>query len=136
MWSYNGLPYTDPDKWFGFIYLIENIATGQKYIGRKFFTMAGTKQVKGKKKKIRKSSGWEDYWGSGERLLKDVEKLGKDAFTRKIIRLCKTKGECKYQETKILFEYNVLEEKLADGITPAFYNDNIMMKYTRRNIGL
>lgn len=129
------VPFEYITNHYGFIYCIENNETGQRYVGRKFFTKASTRQKNGRKIKIRKSSGWEDYWGSGERLLADVEKLGKDAFRRTIIRLCKTKGECKYQETKLLFFLNVLEAKLSDG-RPLYYNDNIAMKYTRKNIGL
>ena len=36
---------------FGFVYLITHNPTGRKYIGKKFFTKAATRQVKGKRKK-------------------------------------------------------------------------------------
>jgi len=116
-------------EYYGFVYLIENIETGKRYIGRKYFTKASSKQVKGKKKRCRKESDWKDYWGSSQRLLLDIESLGKDKFERSILRLCKTRGECNYWEAKLQFLNNVLE-------TDDFYNDNIMMKFTRKNIGI
>lgn len=135
MWFYNGSPIEEiPDGYFGFIYLIENIETGKKYLGRKYFTASKTRQVKGKKKKSRVESDWKDYYGSSEILLKDIEALGKEKFVRKIIRLCKTRGETNYWEAKLQFKLNVLEETLADG-SPAWYNGNILVKFTRKNIG-
>jgi len=116
-------------EYYGFVYLIENIETVKRYIGRKYFTKASSKQVKGKKKRCRKESDWKDYWGSSQRLLTEIESLGKDKFKRTILRLCTTRGECNYWEAKLQFMHNVLENDL-------YYNDNIMMKFTRRNIGL
>ena len=43
----------DISNYFGFVYIITHIPTGKKYIGKKFFTKSKTKQVKGKKKKIK-----------------------------------------------------------------------------------
>lgn len=124
-----------PEGYYGFIYEITNNLNGRKYLGRKFFTKSHTKQVKGKRKKSRVESDWKDYYGSSQELLDDIEKYGKENFTRRIVRLCKTLGETKYQETKLQFLYNVLEEKLPNGEW-AWYNGNVAMKYTRRNIGL
>lgn len=135
-WLYNGKSITDEEVegYYGFIYEITNNLNGRKYIGRKFFTKSKTKQVKGKKKKLRVESDWKDYWSSCEELLNDIETHGKENFTREVLRLCKTLGECKYQETKIQFAKNVLEERLDNGEW-AWYNGNILVKYTRRNIG-
>ncbi len=62
------------DGYFGFVYLITHIKTGQKYVGKKFFTKSKTKQVKGKKKKIRVASDWETYWGSNTKLQEDARR--------------------------------------------------------------
>jgi hypothetical protein len=123
-----------PEKTYGFIYLITNTENGRKYIGRKFFTKSHTRQVNKKKKKSRVESDWKDYYGSSEELLADIEKYGKDKFKREILRLCKTLGETKYWEAKYHFFYNVLESKLPNGEWE-YYNGNVMMKFTRRNIG-
>jgi len=131
MWLYEEkeLDYELVDNYYGFVYLIENIETGKRYIGRKYFTKASSRQVKGKKKRCRKESDWKDYWGSSQRLLADIEKIGTNKFKRSILRLCKTRGECNYWEAKLQFKHEVLENE-------DFYNDNIMMKFTRKNIGL
>jgi len=131
MWLYNDKELTDEDikGHYGFIYQIDNLIDGRSYIGRKYFTKAGTKQVKGKKRKTRKESDWKDYYGSSPRLLEDIEKLGRDSFKRSIIRLCKTRGETNYWEAKLQFKFEVLE-------SDKYYNDNILVKFTRRNIGL
>ena len=68
--------YIDDGTYFGFVYLIENTITGRKYIGRKYFTSAGYKQVNGKKKKIRKPSDWQDYYGSNDTLKREVAAAG------------------------------------------------------------
>ncbi len=131
MWLYDGKELTDEDTkgYYGFIYEIECLVNSKLYLGRKYFTKAGTKQVKGKKRKTRKESDWKDYYGSSPRLLEDIEKLGKDKFVRRIVRLCKTRGETNYWEAKLQFANEVLESE-------KYYNDNILVKFTRRNIGL
>jgi len=98
-WTYNNQPFVDDsDNFFGFIYCITNKRNGMWYIGKKLFTMAGYKQIKGKRKKIRKYSGWKDYYGSGPRLQKAIEQDGKENFSREILRLCVSRGECNYWE--------------------------------------
>jgi hypothetical protein len=104
-WSYNGQPFKEEDvgNSYGFVYEIVNLTNNRKYIGKKFFTKAGTRQIKGKKKKVRLSSGWENYWSSSDELKEDVKKLGDDNFTRTILYLCKSRSECSYRETKEIF---------------------------------
>jgi hypothetical protein len=92
----------------GFVYMIENLDTGRKYIGRKYFSKAGYKQVKGKRKKIRKPSDWETYYGSNETLKTEVKELGSDRFERTILHLCKSKSECSYWETFEIFSRHAL----------------------------
>jgi hypothetical protein len=98
----------DVEGYYGFVYLITELATGRKYIGRKYLTKAKTKQVKGKKKRTRVKSDWEDYYGSNAELLKEIEVKGKDAFVREIIHLCKTRSETNYYETYEIFARHAL----------------------------
>ncbi|NBP54942.1 hypothetical protein EBU71_00085 [bacterium] len=136
-WTYNDQPFVDAKGWFGFIYEITCIPTGKKYIGRKYFTSAKTKQpLKGRvnKRRSRVENDWKDYWGSSNVLLADIEKYGKNLFKREIIRLCKTRGEVNYWEAKLQFEADVLNARLENGEF-SYYNENIMMKFTRKNIG-
>jgi hypothetical protein len=122
-WLYESQPFEDPGDWYGFVYRITHTPTGRKYIGRKYFTQAGYKQVKGKRKKTRKESNWKEYWGSSKYLQADVEKYGKEEFSREIIRLCKNRSECSYYETKAIFDENAL-------LSEEYYNHWVACKIT------
>lgn len=120
-WLFEDKEFEYDDQWYGFIYLIENIINGKKYIGRKFLTKAGYKTVNKKRKKIRVESDWADYYGSSPALAKDIEIYGKDNFKRTILRLCKSRGECNYWEAKLIFE----TDAVLDG---NYYNNWISCK--------
>lgn len=109
-WTYQGRPVTEEDVagQYGFIYLITNTLNDRKYIGRKYFSKAGRKTVKGKTKKIRVESDWQDYYGSSDELKADVERYGKENFTREILRMCKARGEVNYWELKTILESDAL----------------------------
>lgn len=125
MWLYQNNPFTENvDNHFGFIYLIENKTNGMKYVGKKLFTKASTRQVKLKKKKIRKQSDWLDYYGSSPRLQLDIEKFGRENFTRTILYMCKTKAECNYRETKEIIDRAAILDKM-------YYNDWLSCRITR-----
>jgi hypothetical protein len=95
-WIYKNLNFTEDliGDSYGFVYMITNLETGRKYIGKKLFYFSKTRQVKGKKKKFKVVSDWPTYYGSSEELQKDVVLYGKEKFKREIIHLCKSKGEC------------------------------------------
>ena len=61
-WTYQGkVIETIPDEYEGFVYLITNLKTGQKYVGKKLAKFKTTKPpLKGKKNKRRgyKESDW------------------------------------------------------------------------------
>lgn len=126
-WYYDGVPFEDDGTHFGFVYLIENLITNRKYIGRKYFSKAGTKQVNGKKRKIRKTSDWESYWGSNETLKAEVAELGEHNFRRTILHLCKNKSECSYLETKEIFARDAL-------LTEEYYNAWVTCRITSKNL--
>lgn len=119
-----------PEGYYGFVYRITDITTNKQYIGKKLFYASKTRQVKGKKKKIKVESDWKDYYGSNEELLKHVGESGKQNFERRILRLCKTKGECTYFESKFQFEENVLL------LPEKYYNTWIMCKVHRKHLKL
>lgn len=128
-WTYNNAPVTQEllDDHWGFVYVIRNKVSGRRYVGKKFFTKAGYKTVKGKRKKIRLASDWESYYGSNKVLLEDVEKLGADQFERYIIRLCKNKSECTYWETHFIFQFEAL-------LSDRWYNEWVACKVSKRNV--
>tara|TARA_B100000900_G_scaffold119083_1_gene100372 strand:+ start:441 stop:890 length:450 start_codon:yes stop_codon:yes gene_type:complete len=124
-WTYGGKKIDEiPDEYEGFVYLITNTTTGQKYIGKKLAKFKTTKPpLKGKKNKRRgtKESDWKDYWGSSDRLNADVAQLGADKFTREILYLCKGRGEMSYIEAREQFDRRVLE-------TDDYYNGIINVR--------
>lgn len=110
MWYYNNEPIFEIDpKYNAFVYLITNLVTGRKYIGLKLTKFSKTKQVKGKKKKIKVESDWRDYWSSSEELKEDVHKLGPEKFKREILHFCLNKGTANYLEAREQFDNRVLE---------------------------
>lgn len=128
-WTYNNTEFTEDligDN-YGFVYQITNLANNKKYIGKKFFYSTKTKQVKGKKKKLKVSSDWQTYYGSSDTLKQDVLQYGLECFKREIIHLCKSKGECGYLEAKEQFTNNVLE-------SDDYYNTWIMVRVRKSHI--
>lgn len=99
-WFYNGEEFIPDEDVFGFVYIIENLITGSKYIGKKLLTGAATKIVDGKKKKIRKPSDWQNYWGSSKYIKADVDEHGKENFSRTVLHLCYGRAETTYFELK------------------------------------
>ena len=130
-WTHQGHTVeTLPEECIGFVYEITNLISGKKYIGKKLakFSKTTYKTIKlkngnKKRKKIKGKieSDWRDYYGSSNELLKDIEKLGKDSFTREILYYCTSKAECSYLEAKLQFEYKVLESL-------DYYNNNIQVR--------
>jgi hypothetical protein len=112
-WTYQGnIVEGIPEDKIGFVYLITNIITGQKYIGKKLAQFKRTRPpLKGKKLKRRSTveSDWREYWGSSERLQADVAALGPDKFTREILYYCTSKAEMSYIEAREQFDRRVLE---------------------------
>jgi len=131
-WIYNGKVFTSSDIGdnFGFVYLITNKTNNRKYIGRKYLWQFRT--PKGKKRKVKSESDWKNYYGSCPELKEDIDKFGRENFSRTILSLHKTKGKTNYEETRQLFVNNVLTEALDTG-EPAFYNSNVLSRYFRKD---
>jgi len=116
----------DPDDFFGFLYEIEEIDTGKKYIGKKFFRH---KRTKTKTNPSRfKDSGWREYTSSCEPLQEAIEQRGKDKFVFRIISLCVGKCQLTYEEYEAQIKADVLRAKLPDG-SPKYFNRNIANKH-------
>lgn len=128
-WIYNEQTVTEEmtEGQYGFVYCITNITNNKKYIGRKYFTKAATRQVKGKKKKTRVSSGWQSYYGSNKNLQQDVKTLGEENFTREILHFCVSRSHCSYMETYEIFNRNCL-------LKEEYYNDWVTCKISKSHL--
>ena len=131
-WIFEGQPFLSEsiDDNFGFVYLITNLQNNRKYIGRKYFW--SFRKPPGKKRKVKKESDWKKYYGSCPELKEEIERLGRQSFSRTILSLHKTPGKTNFEETKQLFINNVLTESLDKGV-PAYYNSNILSRYFRKD---
>lgn len=129
MWLYNDKPISEDelDGYIGFVYIITNLEDQRDYVGKKLLKFRKTKKVKGKKKKYLADSDWKNYWGSNKLLIEDVKELGESCFERRIIRLCKTKGEMNFYEAKYQFDLGVLE-------SDRYYNEWIMVKVHKSHL--
>lgn len=129
-WTINDAPVTDEtvEGYVAFVYIITNLETNRKYIGKKRLQFIKTRSVKKKKKRVKVPSDWKEYYGSNKELQADIEVLGQDKFKREILRLCKTLGESTYYEAAEQFSREVL-------LNPdAFYNEWIMCKIRRSHL--
>lgn len=130
-WIYQNKIFESEDiqNYYGFVYIITNKTNGIKYIGKKFFWSTKYKTIKKKKKRIKVESNWKDYYGSSETLTEKVNELGSQNFTREIIRLCKTKGECSYFEAKEQFQADAV-------ISDQYYNNWVSVRVRRNHLKL
>lgn len=124
-WLFNGNAFYEENilSSVGFVYMICNNITGKKYIGRKYFYSIRKPNNKAKRRKT-VSADWENYYGSSEELLKEIELHGKKNFSRIILSLHKTRGDTNMNEVREQFRLNVLEDDM-------YINANINGKWRR-----
>lgn len=116
----------DPDNYLGFVYLIEDLTTGRKYIGKKNFWVSKPK-VRGCKSKSQdkgspkwkqccwKESNWKVYKGSSKTLAKHMKDNPKNEYRYTILHHCRSKGVLSYTECKEMYDRRVLEKLLPNG---------------------
>jgi hypothetical protein len=134
VWTYQGNPILETPQAFGFVYEIENLTTGRRYIGKKQLQFKCVKPpLKGKRRRRRSviESDWRTYWGSCAELLEDIKTHGETRFQRRILKFCASKSELGYAEVEAQVKNDVLTAKLPDGQW-AFYNANIMNRFFRK----
>jgi hypothetical protein len=136
-WIYESHPVSEiPEQYAGFVYVITNLLTGRKYIGKKLSKFSRTtyktvklKNGKKKRKKLRGKieSDWQTYYGSSPELTRDIESLGTENFSREILYYCHSKAECSYIEAREQFAMKVLE-------SDDYYNGNIQVRVHKNHI--
>ena len=83
---------------------------------------------KDREKKVKSESDWKSYYSSSKKVQQIVQESGPNRFKREILSLYIKKGQVNYNETKLLFNHNVLEALNHRG-ERLYYNDNIMNRY-------
>ena len=113
-----------PEDVVGFVYMITNTTNGRMYIGKKLAKFKRSRPpLKGRrnKRRYKVNSDWQDYYGSSDDLTLDVNRLGKDKFSREILFYCKSKAELSYVEAREQFARKVLESN-------DYYNGHIRVR--------
>tara|TARA_A100001035_G_scaffold78079_1_gene60301 strand:+ start:244 stop:642 length:399 start_codon:yes stop_codon:yes gene_type:complete len=131
MWTYNGSEYNEtPEDYQGFVYIITELDSGKKYLGKKNFwrpKVLPKNSKRSRRMRTRVESDWREYYGSSKELQVLVEQRGGDNYKREIIRLCRTKGEMSYYEAKAQFDNDVL-------LSDEWFNNFIGCKIHARHI--
>jgi len=127
-WLYDGKVFESEDikDYFGFCYLLSDLENNKQYIGRKYFY--SIRKKKGIRKKVKTESDWKSYYSSSKTVQLLVQESGPNRFKREILSLYIKKGQVNYNETKLLFQHNVLEA-VDENDEKLFYNENIMNRY-------
>ena len=112
----------NPARWVGFVYEITNLVTGQLYIGRKLYW-------EHRKQKRVKQSKWGVYTGSSKRLNVDIQELGIDKFTFKILRQYPDKSSLRYGESEMIVKRGALTKHTSDGMK-VYYNGQVDKCYS------
>lgn len=124
-WLLNGKPFTSDEIGdnIGFVYIITDLSTNKKYIGKKLFvSRRRLPPLKGKTRKRTKvvESDWKVYYGSSDEVKNLVEENGIDNYKREIIHLCKKKGELGYLELyEQIVRHALLDDEYHNGIVQA-----------------
>ena len=131
----------DISKYIGFVYVITNKLTNQKYVGQKHYwkkvtlppLKGRTKKEKARRKKLKGNkrhkiveSDWKTYWGSSKKLQQDIEQYGEENFTKEIIENHMTKFDLSYAELLYQIENRVL-------FSNEWYNEMINVRLRRYN---
>lgn len=122
----------EPEKYFGFCYLVTNLTSGRRYIGKKQYYVAKGKtkrrhtNIRSKQWKSQQwgESDWQYYTGSSRDLNGDITALGKDNFQFEIISQHITKAELYYAEVYLQVISDCLRKRLPDG-EKMYYNKQI-----------
>mgnify|MGYP003633999631 FL=1 len=136
-WVYKGEVFNDskiPEGALGFIYEMEAIIDGKavRYVGKKNFysttkkkfgvkALANMEDKRAKKYTIQVKTNYQNYYSSNK-VLQDAHKAGV-IIKRFMVRICFSKTELTYHETKFQFVREVLEkeEYLNANILGRFY---------------
>jgi hypothetical protein len=121
-------PNFNPEDYYGYIYMTTFLNLNKSYIGKKEAALIEGKGRRPLTEKVKKDSGWKEYYGSEKEVIELSKTEPADKVIRTVLHLCKTKKELSYYELKNLFKYEVLEQP------DRYFNGNIAGTYFRKDL--
>lgn len=124
----------DPARYFGFIYVITDLTTGKRYVGKKQYWMS--RRAKGCKSKVTDKqsprwkptcwlpSDWQYYKGSSKNLHAYMEEHPKHKYEYRIVRQCRARGTLHYAEIEAIIRTGALWVRDVSG-EPVFFNRQV-----------
>lgn len=110
----------------GFVYLVKNKVTGDKYIGKKMYFKKAKRFIGKRKRIVLVHTDWAYYSTSNKGIIDKFKKSPLD-YEFSILKNCSTKKELSYFENWHLYSLNVLRDS-------KYLNDNISGKFFRRDL--
>ena len=116
----------NPEKYFGFVYLILESTTKKKYVGKKSYMLTRRVKVPGRKNRriVKTPNNWKYYTGSCKPLNARISPETIGDFTFIILSQFEAKGDLYYEEIRQQVLRDVMRDKLPDG-EKSYYNGNI-----------
>jgi len=105
----------DTSKWFGFIYRVTFLLTGEMYIGKKSF------HVSSKWGNAKAQSNWRVYRSSSENIHELLEQYPEECFLFEIVHLCPSRGYMGHAESNIIHKIDAITAKDSLGL-PRYFN--------------
>ena len=143
VWLYEGNPYDPPyedipEDVLGFVYIITDNETGEKYIGQKRMrkpkTLPKTKTRKRRVKTVGESD-WRNYYSSSEVIKENVAGGDTDRYTREILRFGYAKADLAYLEMLEQVKRNVLlDDRYLNGIINVRIHKNHLSKKLKEEL--
>lgn len=118
-WKFQGIDLEcAPENSIGFVYILTDLITGKRYIGKKSFYSV-RKLKPSDKRRTRVASDWKHYYSSSPTIKQLIKEHGNERFSREILAICTLDRDMNYLEVKYQFQFNVLENP------DLWYNENI-----------
>ena len=124
-WHYNGKVYDPaydeiPEDILGFVYIITDTESDEKYVGQKRMRKPKTLPItKSRKRRVKTivESDWRTYYSSSSIINENVAAGRSDRYRREILHFGKSKGDLNFLEAKEQFDREVLlDDTYLNGI--------------------
>ncbi len=111
-WVFQGEEFNEvPPGFECFVYLLTDVVSGKRYIGKKSFVSVSKIKEEGKRTKhVKRESDWKKYYSSNLEIQQLVKGGNGRRFHREILWLCPNKGSASYLEAKELLTRGCLEQ--------------------------